>query len=541
MRAGPEHRDGGGLARPGAVLWLEEALRAESPPEACPPLAGVATADVAIVGGGFTGLWTALHLRLARPDLRVTLLEATACGFGASGRNGGWASGWQDELEQLLGCASPAGARFLLDECAAAISGIQSFCAAWEIDCHWRQRGALWVASSPEQRAGVSEAVATCAASGRPDLLEAVEAGEVARRTGSCALGGGARLTDAAAVHPGLLVRGLRRVAIRLGVQIHEGSPVLSLDQQRGVSLLTPAGRVDAGAAIVALGAWTATLLPEVSRALVVVPSYVVATEPLGRRMEPFTLAEGELVCDAQSTVHYAQVTRAGRLVFGRGGLGPLGWRSRPSAGHFADPSATDSLAEDVARWFPYLDGAAMTHAWGGPVDRSPSRLPIVGTSERGAGRVYYAAGYSGNGVAPSFLVGKILASLVCETGDAYATCALVGRPTRWFPPEPLRSLGGELVRRGALAADDREADGRRAPRLETLARRTSTRTLPGALGPIRGRIPPPGGWIPSLAASGVHRRSRWPAPVPAAGEQCDQPARRARGTRGMPTRGRMQ
>lgn len=528
-------------ARPGAVLWLEEAVRAESPHETCPPLAGAVTADVAIVGGGFTGLWTALHLRLARPDLRVTLLEATACGFGASGRNGGWASGWQDELELLLGCASPAGARFLLDECAAAISGIQSFCAAWGIDCHWRQRGALWVASSPEQRPGLSEAVATCAASGRPDLLETVEAGEVERRTGSSALGGGARLTDAAAIHPGLLVRGLRRVAIRLGVQIHEGSPVLSIDQRRGVSLLTPAGRVDAGAAVVALGAWTATLLPEVSRALVVVPSHVVATGPLGMRMEPFTLAEGELVCDAQSTVHYAQVTRAGRLVFGRGGLGPLGWRSRPSPGHFADPSATASLARDLTRWFPQLGGVAITHAWGGPVDRSPSRLPIVGRSERGAGRVYYAAGYSGNGVAPSFLVGKILTSLVCEADDPYATCALVGRPTRWFPPEPLRSLGGELVRRGALAADDREADGRSAPRLETLARRTSTRTLPGALGPIGGRIPRFGGRISRDGAFGARERPRWAASLLRPREHSKLPTETTRGARGRPTRRRMQ
>ncbi len=472
------------LPRPGGVLWLEEAVAGELPDVACPPLAGSATADVAIVGGGFTGLWTALHLRLAHPDLSVALLEATGCGFGASGRNGGWASGWQDELDLLLARTSPAGARFLLDECAAAISGIEAFLGEWEIECQWRRRGALWAASSPGQLRGPTAALARCRDVGRPDLLEPVGPDDVCRRTGSPVLGGGARLTDAAAVHPALLVRGLRRVALRLGVRIYEGSPVLTLDQRRGVSLLTPAGRLEAGAAVVALGAWTATLLPELARALVVVPSHVLATEPLGKRIEQLAWSEGELLCDGQASVHYAQVTPAGRVVFGRGGDGPLGWRSRPRPAHFADADALSRLVGDFRRWFPDLADAAITHGWGGPVDRSPSRLPMIGRSERGPETVYYAVGYSGNGVAPSFLVGKILASLASATRDTYASCGLVGPPTRWFPPEPLRSVGGELLRRGALAADDREAAGTRPRRLEAAARRTMALTLPDVFRP---------------------------------------------------------
>ena len=453
------------------VLWLEQAL-ADGPGTPCPPLAGRARADVCVVGGGFAGLWTALEARAHGAD--VIVLEAESCGFGASGRNGGWMTSWWDELAALQARFGAEHGRWLAERSSAAIDRIAEVCADEGIDARVRRHGALVTATAAAQRARLPEPVP-----GAP--LRRVDGAELQRRTGSPLPVDGVELLDAAAVHPGRLVRGLRELALRRGVRIFEATAMRTLDRGRPPAVITSAGRVDAGAVAIALGAWGARLR-ELRRAFLPVASHIVATEPIPERLAEIGWTGGELFGDARVLVHYAQVSPDGRIVFGRGG-GVFGTAGRVTGRHFADPPAVESVAADLRRWFPALGDVAITHGWGGPVDHAPGHLPWVGTAGDHE-TVHYAAGFSGNGVAPSAFLGQILARRALGIQDELTACGLVGGPPGYLPPEPLRTAGGLVVRDAVARAEATEERGGRPDPLTDALRRLVWFTVPRALEP---------------------------------------------------------
>jgi glycine/D-amino acid oxidase-like deaminating enzyme len=467
---------------PGVVWWLEEA-QSLAPLTPCAPLAGDVRADVCVVGGGYTGLWTAIEICEQSPGARVVLVESEACGQGASGRNGGWATGWHDELDSLVEHFGQAEALRLAARSAWAIGRIESFCVEHDIECHFRRRGAMWTASSPWQVGAWRGAVDACRRLGRGEYVEELSAAQVAQRTTSPALLCGARQTDAASLQPALLVRGLRRVALEMGVEIFEATPMRDLERAERTVVRTPSGSVSAGTVVLATGAWTARLR-ELRRAIVPIGSHILATEPLGERLEQVPWADGELLGDARLMVHYAQVTRGGRVVFGRGG-GALGPAGTVPFRLFHDPRTLADVADDFRRWFPQWSDVRLTHAWGGPVDRAPGHLPFVGRLT-GPGRVLYGIGYSGNGVAPSALIGRILGRLALGIEDEDTTGALARGVPAYLPPEPFRSVGGALVRAAVRRAED-ERTGTQSPAVHRALRRLITARVPSWLEP-RGR-----------------------------------------------------
>jgi glycine/D-amino acid oxidase-like deaminating enzyme len=478
----------------GPVYWLEQAMEAErdrahaGEVAACPPLAGTLRADVCVVGGGYTGLWAALELREQAPDASVVVVEGGACGFGASGRNGGWMTSWMDELEGLGGRFGDADALWLADESSATIGRIEEFVGENGIDCHFRRRGGLWVASAPAQLEIVQAAAAAARRLGRGTLVEELDAADAAARAGTPVALGGVIVKDGAAVQPALLARGLRRVALERGVRIFEGSPMIRLERDSPAAVLTSAGRVEAGQVVLATNAWAGAQARELRRTVALVGSQIVLTEPLApeRLAALGGWADGTLLGDARLFVHYAQVTAGGRIAFGRGG-GALGPGTRVVAKHFHDPATAASVAADFRAWFPALADVQITHAWGGAVDRAPGHLPFVGALGEHE-NIHYGLGYSGNGVGPSALIGRILARRALGTRDEYATCALVSGPPGYLPPEPLRFAGGALVRSAVRRAEQREQDGRRVGPAGRLAKRLVTFSLP----PLRRRGAPP-------------------------------------------------
>ncbi|MEA2470280.1 MAG: hypothetical protein QOE38_1279, partial [Thermoleophilaceae bacterium] len=425
--------------RPGPVYWLEQAMESEAAAVACPPVAGTLRADFCIVGGGYTGLWAALDLKEQAPDASVVVLEAGACGFGASGRNGGWMTSWMDELDGLTRRFGEEQALWLADESSATVGRIERFTQENGIDCHFRRRGGLWVASAPPQLEIVRAAVETARRLGRGHVVEELDGEEASARAGTRLALGGALIKDGAAVQPALLARGLRRVALERGVRIFEGAPMIRLERDEPAAVITPAGRVEAGQVVLATNAWAGSQARELRRTVALVGSQIVLTEPLsGKRLAGLgTWADGTLLGDARLFVHYAQVTAGGRMAFGRGG-GALGPASRVVAKHFYDPATAASVADDFRSWFPQLADVRLTHAWGGAVDRAPGHLPFVGALGE-HGNVHYGLGYSGNGVGPSALIGRILARRALGANDEYANCALVSGPPGYLPPEPLR------------------------------------------------------------------------------------------------------
>jgi glycine/D-amino acid oxidase-like deaminating enzyme len=271
---------------------------------------------------------------------------------------------------------------------------------------------------------------------------------------------GGARLTDAAAVQPALLARGLRRMLLRRGVAIYEGTPMLRVDRGTPAVVRTPRGQVQASAVVLGLGAWAAGI-SELRRAVVPVGSHMVATEPIPERLADLGWTGGELLGDTRLLVHYAQVTRDGRIVFGRGG-GAIGPAGRLLRAHFVDPKTVATVAAGFRRWFPQLADVRLTHSWGGAVDRAPGRLPFIGTLGDHE-NIHYATGFSGNGVGPSALLGRMVGRRALGLRDAYTDNALTTGPPGYLPPEPARILGGHIVRDAVERAEGAEERGERA------------------------------------------------------------------------------
>jgi glycine/D-amino acid oxidase-like deaminating enzyme len=462
----------------GGVWWLEQALADEvSPP--CPPLTSSLHVDVCIVGGGYTGLWTAIEIREQAPDVTVVLIERETCGLGASGRNGGWATSWYQKLDELVATFGVEQGLRLADRSSWAIDRIESFSAEHGINCQLRRRGALWTATTEAQLGRWDRALAACQEHGRDSKLRPVDAAELQSRTGSPILLGGVEQTDGAAVQPALLVRGLRRVAIQLGVQIYESTPMLGLDRE-GPIVTTPAARIKADRVVLAIGAWNGSVR-ELRRAAVPIGSNIVLTEPIPD-LGKLEWSGGELLKDSQLMVHYSQVTEDRRIAFGRGG-GAIGFAGHVSEKHFYDPVTLASIADDFRRWFPALTGVRLTHGWGGPVDYAPGHLPFTGRLGR-EGKVLYGFGYSGNGTAPSALIGRTLGRQALGISDEDTASPLTRGPSRYFYPEPVRSLGGTLVRGVIRRGQVAEELGRKPSLLTRTARRLVDTAVPARLEP---------------------------------------------------------
>jgi glycine/D-amino acid oxidase-like deaminating enzyme len=478
--------------------WLHEALAAEGevqggrpragsvehgrqggrpPTEDCPPLSADVNADVVIVGGGFTALWSAYFLTERRPELRVVLLEQDICGGGPSGRNGGFASGWWDELDGLLTLYGPEASVGACRAISASIVAIGEFCAQHGVDAWYRKAGYLFAATSPQHEAVCEEMVRLAAEVGAPEELRELTAEEVRQRCASPAFRTGALMRDGASIQPALLARGLRRVVLERGVSIHEGTTVTDLEAGPPAVAVTPGGSVRASQAILALNAW-AIGWPQLRRQLVAWSSYIVLTAPAPDKLAEINWTGGELVSDLRTSIRYFRTTRDGRIAFGGGG----GRAARTIGDSFTrDSRAVVEAAEGFRRLFPSFAEVPLEDAWGGPIDVSPTHLPNFGSLD--PGNLFYALGYTGNGVAPSHLAGQVLADLVTGADTELARLPMVSRKPKLFPPEPLRSLGAAVVRRAIIAKDTAEERGVR-PNPVTSAIAHISRRMGYLLGP---------------------------------------------------------
>ena len=446
--------------------WLREALAAEKDAEPCPPLAADIKADALIVGGGFTGLWTAYFLTKAKPDLKVVVLEQDICGGGPSGRNGGFASGWWDELDGLVALYGAVEAVRACRAISDSINEIGDFCRTNNVDAWFRRAGYLFAATGPHHEAICEEMVHMARELGAPDEMQALTPQEVKARCDSPAFRGGAFMRDGASVQPAFLARGLRRVLLERGVTIHEGTPVTKLDAGPPAVATTPGGSVRAPRAVLALNAW-AVGWPQLRRRLVAWSSYIVLTAPAPERLAEIGWTGGELITDLRTSVRYFRTTRDGRIAFGGGGGRAS---SRIDESFTRDMRAVEEAAEGFRRLFPSFADVPLEDAWGGPIDVSPTHLPSFGSLE--PGNLYYALGYTGNGVAPSHLAGKVIADLVTGADTDSTRLPMVNSKPKMFPPEPLRSIGAAVVRRAIIAKDTAEEMGRRPnPVMSAIAR----------------------------------------------------------------------
>lgn len=446
--------------------WLEEA--GEVTPTR--PLDGDATADVVIVGGGYLGLWTAWHLLELEPELDVVVLEAAVCGHGPSGRNGGFCETLWPDCSTLRERAGDTAALAVCRASEDAVRGIGAWCETNGVDAWYRQAPMLRVASTESQLGSWEEVVRAAAALGAPEEVTSLSADEVRARCASPLFLGGALYRLNATVQPARLSLGLRAKLLERGVRIHERTEVTKLDRD-GIAE-TRVGRVRAGSVVLAANSATAGF-PGYRMSLAVASSHIVLTEPVPDVIDELGWTGGEAIVDSRTLVHYTRVTRDARIAFGWGG-GAMGYGNGTSEHLEIDRRVIERTQRSLVRFFPQLRGRTITSAWGGPIDVSPTHLPIFGSK----GRVHHGFGFTGNGVGPSYLGGEILSRLALDRRDERTALAIVEPSRKLFPPEPFRYAGGSLIRRALLAKDAAEDEGHDPGRLTNLAA-----TLPRRLG----------------------------------------------------------
>ncbi len=433
-------------------LWHETAGDDWTPR---PSLPGSTDVDVAVVGGGLTGLWTAYYLLRENPTLRVAVLEAETAGFGASGRNGGWCSAlFPAGPETLAALPGSSRARAVAPHQAMRATGdeVLTVAAAEGIDARARKGGTIALARTPSQWRRAQDEVAHARTWGREeDDVRLLDAGHARARLAATDVLGATFTPDCAAVHPARLVRGVARAVERRGGVIHERTRVSAIAPHR---VDTDHGVVRADVTVRATEGYTAGL-EGMRRDVAPVYSLVIATEPLTEQVwEQIGLRERETFTDHRHLIIYGQRTADGRLVFGGRGA-PYHFGSSVRAGHDRETRVFAMLRQTLVEMFPVLARTRFTHAWGGALGIPRDWVASVGL-DRDTGQAW-AGGYVGDGFATTNLAGRTLRDLVLGHDTELTRLPWVGHRSPRWEPEPLRWLGVNAGLRAMTFADTEE------------------------------------------------------------------------------------
>ena len=438
-------------------FWLEDAGESLTPR---PALQSSSDVDVAILGAGYSGLWTAYYLLLYEPTLRVAVVDKEIAGFGASGRNGGWCSPnfpvTAGALEKRFG---PETARNLLLAMRASVDEVGRVCADEKIDARFHKGGVLTLARGRHQLPGIRSSFATYERLGLGDRYRVLSATEASERILVTDVQGGLFTPDGASLHPARLVRGLARAVEARGGIIYEHTPVTGF---KAGSLITPGGELRAKRATVLAGEAYLTRLPALHRALLPVYSLISLTEPLtATQWSQIGWQNGESVASTRNTVVYLTKTPDGRILFGSRGA-PYAFGSKIRDEQDTHEATVKMIQRSLVDWFPPLAGIAFTHAWGGPVGMPRDWMPAVRFDA--SSRIGSIMGYTGQGVSTSSLAGRLLAGLItnCQTGLEMLPLAQRRSPN--WEMEPLRWLVVRYMQNAFLRIDEAAEAGRPRP-----------------------------------------------------------------------------
>jgi len=440
------------------------------------PLDGSIDVDVAILGAGYTGLWTAYYLLKRQPSLRVAVVEAEIAGFGASGRNGGWGSaGFPVTAGELARRYGPERTRALLAAMRESVDEVGRVAEAEGLDIDYVKGGTLRIARGPHQEPMLDQALKTYERLGIAEQYTRLDAAQGAERVRITNVRGALYSPDCAVIHPGKLVRGLARVVERLGGTIYEQTRVTAFEpRQAGVPgsrprLITERGDVRAEV-VVLCGEAYLSRLPGLRRQLIPVYSLIVLTEPLSdAQWAEIGWENRETIGSHRFSVDYLSRTRDGRIVFGGRGA-PYHFGSRIEDAYDRHEPTHQMLRRMTLEWFPMLRGIRFTHHWGGPLGMPRDWMPTM-SYDRATG-IATARGYTGQGVATSNLSGRVLADLICDTPSPLRVLPVIGHRSPDWEPEPLRWLGVRYVQRGFARLDEQAERTGRPPSGRSLVER---------------------------------------------------------------------
>ncbi len=428
-------------------------------------LPGDTDADVAILGAGYTGLWTAYYLAKADPSLRIVVIERRHVGFGASGRNGGWChAAYPLGIGVLAKDHGKAQALRQIRALAGAVDEVGRVCNEEGIDCHYAKGGVLTLARSALHLRHVEEEVSEARSIGlSEDDLRRLSQSEAATMLNATDVVGGVWFAHGAAIQPALLVHGLADACERRGIVIYEGTAATSIEPGR---IRTKLGTLRADMIVRATAGYTSDL-PGHERTIAPLYSLMIATEPLPEHTwQEIGLESRATFGDYRNLIIYGQRTLDGRLAFGGRGA-PYYFGSRVTDVQDIHDGVHQELTRALVELLPQVEGAEVTHRWGGALGVSRDWRPSV-SIDRPQG-VAWAGGYVGDGVATAALAGRTLAELILDHPTERTTLPWVNHSWPSWEPEPLRWLGINAGLWMAKQADSNEERTGRASKLAAL------------------------------------------------------------------------
>jgi glycine/D-amino acid oxidase-like deaminating enzyme len=441
-------------------FWLETSGDSLTPR---PALTRSTDVDVAILGGGYTGLWTAYYLLCADPALKVAVVEKEIVGYGASGRNGGWCSSKfpvsPSMLEQRYGREA---ARNLMLAMNDSVDEVARVCQSEEIDAHFHKGGILTLARGEHHVPLLRSAFDSYARLGLGQQYDLLNAAQVRERVRVTNVHGGLYAAENASVHPGRLVRGVARAIEKRGGAIYEKTEVIGFEGGSVPRLITSAGEIRAKRAVVLAGESYLTRFRALHRVVLPVYSLIVLTEPLtDQQWSEIGWQNRESLASCNYTVDYLTRTADGRILFGSRGA-PYRFGSKISNEQDRHAETHAHIKELVAEWFPVLKGIPFTHEWGGSVGMPRDWMPMVEFDP--ASRIATARGYTGQGVSTTNLAGRMLAQLIAGPRTELCQLVMAQRQSPQWEVEPLRWLAVRYMQDAFRRIDEAGKHGRPMP-----------------------------------------------------------------------------
>lgn len=438
-------------------FWLETCGENLTPR---PSLRESIDVDVAILGGGYTGLWTAYYLLRTNPRLKIAVVEREIVGFGASGRNGGWCSSkfpvTPAMLERRYGIKA---ARELMLAMCDAVDEVGRVCAEEGIEAQFHKGGILTLARGDHHLPMIRASFDAYQRLGLGDQYQLLSADQVRERVQATNVSGGLFARENASVHPGRLVRGLARAVEKRGGSIYELTAVTSFEGGSAPRLVTPSGEIRAREAVVLAGESYLSQLPALHRVVLPVYSLITLTTPLTEaQWQQVGWKNRESLASCNYTVDYLTRTTDGRILFGSRGA-PYRFGSKISEEQDRHAETHSRIQNLVLEWFPMLQGIQFTHSWGGPVGMPRDWMPM--THFDPATKIATARGYTGQGVSTTNLTGRVLAEMITGRRTALSDLPVAQRLSPLWEFEPLRWLAVRYMQNAFFRIDQAGEQGK--------------------------------------------------------------------------------
>ena len=411
-------------------------------------------ADICIVGGGYTGLWTAIKIKEKKPTTNIIIIEKDLCGSGASGRNGGCMIPLSSKFPAMKKIVGTKDAIKMVKASEEALNAIKQFCEINNLDAQIRINGIVYSATNNKHRGGFENLINDLKEN-NINSWERLSIEKIQKLTGSNRNIDGYFSPIGGSLQPALLVRGLKKVAEKKGVKIFERSAMLHYKDSHKIIVNTSLGSVECKKLVLAINAWTPSFFSFLSRSVILVSSDMIISEPINNELEKLNLNNGLVVLDSNLFTHYYRSTPDGRIMFGKGG-NTFSFNNKVISS-FDGPSTIESfLKKSLISFFPSLQNTKIIRSWNGPSERTKTGFPFFGYHPKNKS-IIYGFGYSGNGILPTFVGGEILSSMALDEINEWTNSNFCKGPINLFPPEPFRWIGAMIIRNAVRRKENAE------------------------------------------------------------------------------------